>query len=79
MSRPCRHSEAGKDRYARQTRAGKQSHRSGLYVSSPRNPKPEPPDEDEDEGAHIQQPSRKPVTLPALSFLKKKDIGGEVI
>jgi hypothetical protein len=54
-------------------------HRSGLYVSRPRNPAPAPPDEAEDDGAHWQQPSRKPVTLPTLKFLERKKIGGELI
>jgi hypothetical protein len=79
MSRSCRHSEAGKELSSRQSRAGKESHRSGLYVSSPRNPAPVPPDEAEDDGAHWQQPSRKPVTLPTLKFMERKKIGGEVI
>lgn len=68
MSRPIRHSDAGKE-----------SHRSGLYVASPRNPAPEPQDEAEDDGAYQQQLSRKPVTLPELKFLHKKRIAGELI
>jgi hypothetical protein len=79
MSRSCRHSDASKERSSRQSRAGKESHRSGLYVSSPRNPAPVLPDEAEDDGAYWQQPSRKPVTLPTLKFLERKKIGDEVI
>jgi hypothetical protein len=79
MSRSCRHSDMGKERSSRQSRAGKESHRSGLYVSRPRNAAAVPPDEAEDDGAHWQQPSRKPVTLPTLKFMERKKIGDEVL
>jgi hypothetical protein len=79
MSRSIRHSEAGKGRMARKSRAGKESHGSGLYVASPRNPAPETPDEPEDDGARGQQPDCKAVTLPRLKFLERKKIAGELI
>jgi hypothetical protein len=82
MSRPCRHSDAGKDRSSRRSRAG-ETGRTGHYVRSagkPSVPQPgEAPGEPEDDGAHWQQPSRKPVTLATLKFLERKKIGGEVI
>jgi hypothetical protein len=71
--RSCRHSDAGRDKQTRNSRAGQDRHPSGNYV---RKVAP-PTDAHEDEPAPHR--AAKPVSLPRVKFLERKQIAGEWI
>jgi hypothetical protein len=72
MTRECRHSDAGKDRNRqRKSRAGEDRHPSGNYVRRVR------PSEEQSEIDEAPTGTPKPVTVPSLRFLGKKQIAGE--
>ena len=71
--RAVRHSNAGNEKQrTRKSRAGQDSHKSGLNVRKPK-PSTEPDVE------HASPHKAKPVSLPELTCLKPKLIAGEWI
>jgi hypothetical protein len=71
--RSRRHSDAGRDKQARNSRAGQDRHPSGNYV---RKIAP-PTDAHEDELA--PQRTAEPVSVPRIKSLERKQIAGEWI